>query len=570
MKRLLHICLWILLLGLIICTAQAEDTYYLTTPNATEKIALREAPDAKATLLGNYYFGTPLAVLSEENGWAQVQIGNEDGGMVGYVPSANLAWHIDTDMSSGHVYYANLQSVTGSTILRTAPSGNAQSIGMYANSPYVALLGEINDWCHILLYDQYPRVTGFVPASAITGKTLRTVALVNNSVPTDRLNLRNEPSSDARVLGKYYSGNIVYIDGIKGNYAKVTIGNREGYMALEYLLLYPHTPLDVPSAMAVATLTKSAKLYYSPESGTSTIATYPKGTLMTIHADIGNWCHVSIGEQWGYIEAANLQKTGDMAVAGSQFSKSLGYGITCSKDGRVPYYTVPGAQGDGYSYYGDNRTLELVADVGDYYQTYCIWGGYAFVAKENVHSYWFGDIMNQDWSNTLTDGTYTVGKDLPEGVYTFSIAAGFQGNLHIDGEGICRSYVAQGSTSYTVYLPKDAVVNISGGTLHKPSLEMAFTSENNYTFSGSGKFIAGLQLPIEDWAYDRVSCYNVSAAYGAQGSFYVISTLDQEAGVVEMREKVHLERNQSVIINLLDGEFVEFYNCDVYATPGNG
>ncbi len=61
-------------------------------------------------------------------------------------------------------------------------------------------------------------------------------AVVSNSVPTDRLNLRKSASRKGEPIGRYYNGTPVQIVSQTGQWSKVIIGNAEGYMMTKFLM----------------------------------------------------------------------------------------------------------------------------------------------------------------------------------------------------------------------------------------------------------------------------------------------------------------------------------------------
>lgn len=74
-----------------------------------------------------------------------------------------------------------------------------------------------------------------------------TIAVVNNPDPSDRLNLRTNPSPDAPTLGKYYNGTYLEVlSNEKNGWVKVSIFDLEGYMMAKFLV-YPEQ-LEVGSS----------------------------------------------------------------------------------------------------------------------------------------------------------------------------------------------------------------------------------------------------------------------------------------------------------------------------------
>lgn len=102
------------------------------------------------------------------------------------------------------------------------------------------------DWQEVVLYGEMHSVDLFdidfdiVPASFEEAKTWLhqdNIAVVNNPVSTDRLNLREEPRTSANSLGKFYNGTPVFVLERQGEWAHVQIGfsGISGWMMSKHL-----------------------------------------------------------------------------------------------------------------------------------------------------------------------------------------------------------------------------------------------------------------------------------------------------------------------------------------------
>ncbi len=80
-------------------------------------------------------------------------------------------------------------------------------------------------------------------------------AVVNNPVPTDRLNLRKKASRQGEPIGRYYNGTPVQVVGKTGQWSKVIIGEVEGYMMTKFLT---YDQISVQDAFPNRTLLPSA------------------------------------------------------------------------------------------------------------------------------------------------------------------------------------------------------------------------------------------------------------------------------------------------------------------------
>jgi site-specific DNA recombinase len=172
----------------------------------------------------------------------------------------------------------------------------------------VTLLGFTSKWWHV----QIREYTGFVAADGLvldqrTGNYYDgyATAQVHNPISTDRLNLRAEKTANSASLGKYYNGCTVAIVQ-KGNdgWSRVRIGNLEGYMKNQFLdfnapkdqqtELLPKVTIQNPNG-------QGANLRRQASTRVNAVALYPNGTQVRVLGIAGEWCHVLIDGEIGFM-----------------------------------------------------------------------------------------------------------------------------------------------------------------------------------------------------------------------------------------------------------------------------
>lgn len=275
-----------------------------TVQNPNGYVNLRAYASMSAQVLGRYEPGTTVDILSRlSSGWTQVRVGSHTGYMVSdFVVS-------DMEKKSGHVV-----SRYGSRInLRAAPAADAPIVTSLATGTNVSVLIAGKNW-HKITAEGY---TGYMSSQYIqmgsspSVPTSSTIAVVSNPRATQVLNLRAQPSLDAKVLGYYYNGTQVRVVSKGATWCEVYVGSTHGYMMTRYLSFSaspsPSTPTSTtavlynPNGGSVVNLRASATL-----SG-SVIGIYPVGTQVTVHQRGTEWCYVTIGSQSGYVSAYFLK-----------------------------------------------------------------------------------------------------------------------------------------------------------------------------------------------------------------------------------------------------------------------
>ena len=128
---------------------------------------------------------------------------------------------------------------------------------------------------------------------------------------TTTLNLRTEPNGT--VINSYAAGRIVKVLGKEGNWYKVRVGGREGYMSRDYLEEVPYEAgmenevETEPQTEAPTPISKTLKgaCYLRAETSKESqiLGTYMAGTTVQFLEDVGGWYKVSVDGMTGYMGA---------------------------------------------------------------------------------------------------------------------------------------------------------------------------------------------------------------------------------------------------------------------------
>ena len=123
-----------------------------------------------------------------------------------------------------------------------------------------------------------------------------TIAVVNNPDPSDRLNLRTNPSPDAPTLGKYYNGTYLEVlSNEKNGWVKVSIFDLEGYMMAKFLV-YPEQ-LEVGSSTVPSVKINNIggtglNLRKAQSTDSSSLGLYSNESTVRVFGVSETWCHV--------------------------------------------------------------------------------------------------------------------------------------------------------------------------------------------------------------------------------------------------------------------------------------
>lgn len=164
-------------------------------------------------------------------------------------------------------------------------------------------------------------------------------ALVYNPNPTDLLNLRQEPSTGAKSLGKYHTGVVVQVlEKVNDQWAKVQVGNATGYMNRRYL----EDPLGQKNVPAFTTATlknrydasMTALLEIPGGAEQRVIVNIMDNAPVTVLGYAGDYAHVQYAGMTGYVPRESV-------FSGVLFSEEENQGGNASMPAERPVNAVP-------------------------------------------------------------------------------------------------------------------------------------------------------------------------------------------------------------------------------------
>lgn len=284
----------------------------VTNQNGGSFLNFRAQPRYDAQVLGIFYYGVPLYVLNEQNGWYCVEI----NGQTGYVRS-EFVTIMDVPGSST---VATIKTPNNTAMnLRNGPGSGYGVVRQFPGDRYVMVLAKGNGWWRVSI-DGY---TGFMSKDFLVeglhsakdnaaqnggGAVGTSYAVVANPKSTQALNLRAFASTGAGVLDKLYNGAKLWVDEQGTEWSAVTVQNTgvSGYVMTRYLKLYnlPSTPKRTvyhPSGTYV-------NLRSAPDMTHSNIQIrVPTGRSVTTVSPGPDWCKVQYNGYTGYMLTYFLQ-----------------------------------------------------------------------------------------------------------------------------------------------------------------------------------------------------------------------------------------------------------------------
>lgn len=143
---------------------------------------------------------------------------------------------------------------------------------------------------------------------ASAGESAFQTAVVNNPVPTDKLNLRIAPSGQGDSLRQYYNGVQVDVLGtMAGDWVAVNIGKdggaARGYMKSDYLAFGEDGAAVESAVPSYEAIVASWTLYSYPDEASEPVAEFGKGQAFEVLGRSSSWWHIAVDDVTGFVRA---------------------------------------------------------------------------------------------------------------------------------------------------------------------------------------------------------------------------------------------------------------------------
>ncbi|MBP3655218.1 MAG: SH3 domain-containing protein [Clostridia bacterium] len=255
---------------------------------------LREEANTDSRILGKYGWGTEVLVKGQSGDWMLVDVGGQSGYMYGK--------YLGSEGEANSVAY--IKTNTRGLNLRSEPNGTI--LGSYPRGTKVTVLSTDGTWSKVSVGG----MTGYMSAQWLSAKNpgivtppstpVSGMAVVNNPRDTQVLFLRSEPSVSSEALGYYRNGKQVKLLEKLGDWYRVSVDGRSGYMMARFLKVTE----DVVSGSATVYNPNGGSYVNfrkSPSLSASVLSTVPVGTKINVIEKTTDWTKTVIDGVTGYI-----------------------------------------------------------------------------------------------------------------------------------------------------------------------------------------------------------------------------------------------------------------------------
>lgn len=281
-----------------------DATQALTTNGSTDEIVWQDfhvvmyaAPSDGTEVVAQYASGVAGAVLDIGSGYVKLQIGDMTGWvkrdqvLLGGERAAQYPWNGTT----GAVYGGVTERYQP---LLAAPREDAATVATLSINLRISVLGMLrgDQWLHVMLEDG---TMGYMAADTVAQVDNFHTVWITSDKASNRLNLRESPTTKSQTLGKYYAGTEavrLFSNTASNDWTRVIIHGRTGWMLNEFLSGGAGYAPDMlpPMGTVQGVETGGLNLRAAPDAKAEVLGQYANGTKVEILAVVGNWAHVRL------------------------------------------------------------------------------------------------------------------------------------------------------------------------------------------------------------------------------------------------------------------------------------
>ena len=279
----------------------------------------------------------------------------------------------------------------------------------------------------------------FAVTTAAATAVVCTGALAANVTSTTNVNVRSGPGNSYSVLTVMKSGTTTSNLGTSGNWTKVTVNGKTGYVYNKYLTSGSNAPSTPTTSTSKTVYVTASALNVRSGAGTSysVIGSLSKGKAASVVGTSGNWYKIKYGSGYGYISASYTSAKAP--------SSSTSNTPPTTSSGKTYYSTTSGLNvrsGPGTSY-ASKGTLSYgqavsVVDSSSYWYKIKFGSGYGYVGSKYLST-------SKPSSTTTTPSTPSTPSSSSSIV---SYAKSFLGCSYVYGAAGPNSFDCSGFTKY--------------------------------------------------------------------------------------------------------------------------
>jgi len=300
------------------------------TVSCNGSLNMRTNPGMSAGVKATIPDGAVLCVFQTQNGWAQVQYGAQVGwASMDFLKMSNVYPGHTTGQGS-MAAVVRIPSGSGTVNLRETASTTSRVMATITHGGAVTVLSDDGSWClvqagglqgHIMT--KYLAISGEaedVPEIDETPNvgTGEIEAIVRTASGT--LNLREQPSTAARVLMTIPKGESIIVTSRGAEWCAVRYAGISGHVMTKFLSFPADSEAQPVGYATVATQSGSLNMRSQPTTGSAVVMQIPKGTRVGVISRQNGWCYIRCNGKAGYVMSSYLQDEGSQTTPSGKYA----------------------------------------------------------------------------------------------------------------------------------------------------------------------------------------------------------------------------------------------------------
>ncbi len=376
-----------------------------------DRLNLRAEESVSSKAVGVVEEGDVMSFVAESGDWYQVKNGKKTGFVMKEYVKIDKT-RIAADVAANTVPCSGTAKTTDRVNLRRLPMTDADVVKVIAKKAEVQIIGQCGVWYQVscsgktgYLMAQYLKVESIegaenggatvAPGNPSDGDIL--YAAQKTGKATDRVNLREEPSTGADVVKVVSRNSVLTILGERGVWYRVEVGGRQGYISKPYVSLISSSEEEAGSqdsetlyaAAVPGEATERVNMREEPSTSAKVARILDEDDGLSVLGECGDWYKVSCGGKEGYVfkeyiclTGAGDDNSGADAVVPEGF---VGYPAarTGSVTKRVNLREGASTSADVICVLDADESVLALGEMGNFYQVKCD-SGLGYVSKDYV------------------------------------------------------------------------------------------------------------------------------------------------------------------------------------------
>ncbi|PYZ92557.1 hypothetical protein CR194_12875 [Salipaludibacillus keqinensis] len=286
---------------------------------------VRASASTNSSIISSLRRGTTVDLHEKSGDWYKIKVGSRWGYVHGsYIKTASSGGSSGGSSTapsteSGEVTAANLN-------VRASASTNSSIISSLRRGTTVELHEKTGDWYKIKVGSRWGYVHGSYiktsNSSGSSGGSSTAPSTESGEVTAANLNVRASASTNSSIISSLRRGTTVELHEKTGDWYKIKVGNRWGYVHGSYIKTSNSSGSSggsstAPSIESGEVTATNLNVRASASTNSSIISSLRNGTKVDLHEKTGDWYKIKVGNGWGFIHSSFVSTSPSDSSPGS-------------------------------------------------------------------------------------------------------------------------------------------------------------------------------------------------------------------------------------------------------------